>query len=457
MVEKVQLTNGKEISYLELLDTTQDFLKSNYSAEYTALLDKTDIDAEKGMVDLISRSMIRIGYFSSTDEHLKELSIRLFGDMSGLSILAKYLNHLEDDYADLEEINGNAWNSIVLKHTGGRTEFKEDSFLSPQHSVDIIRQIVEKNGGTLDDSTPAVTSDIGPNIRITALISPIVPKNSGAIFSIRITRPHNIDKEKLVSSGTASEENISFFKMCVNYGVPCVVSGAQYSGKTTMINYLLSLMPNEVRIYLDEEGSREIDAVLFDEDGRMVNQVIPCLTRPDKKNDERNFDATRLLQFALRFDSDVIVPQEIRDEAAINAVECARTAALVLTSIHAKSAKGTYKRIVTLMQLKSNQREDSLMGLAVEAFPIVIHMTRGKDGQPRVMEILEGEAYTHDKGLISRTLYRFAVEDNIRQSDGSIKVIGQFERVRGISENLKSYLLDQGAPKKLVEQYAKEV
>jgi pilus assembly protein CpaF len=108
------------------------------------------------------------------------------------------------------------------------------------------------------------------------------------------------------------------------------------------------------------------------------------------------------------------------------------------------------------MQLDSNMNEHTLMRLAVEAFPLIIHMARLKDGTPRIMEVLEGEKYDSEKGLVCRTLFRYAVEDTIEKQNGGYAVIGKFERVHGISEEMQRLLLNHGAPKKLVEQYAAE-
>jgi pilus assembly protein CpaF len=451
MIEKIKITSGKRIPYVDLLDQTQKYVSAEYSAEVSSLVGRDD--SEPQMREIISRSLINLKFFSPSDSRLNEIKSRLYEDMAGMSFLSKYLNHL-DKYSDLEEINGN-WNSIHMKYTGGRTELKEESFLSPQHALDTIKRILQNHGGILDDATPEVTGDIGSNIRITAKKAPLIPESFGVYFSIRITRPHSITNERLVESGTVSTDIMEFLQTCVKYMISMVVSGKQYAGKTTMINFLLSLLPDNVIKYLIEEGSRELDLIKYDKDGRMINQVIPCLVRPseDKK---QNYDAKKELQFGLRYDSDVFVPQEMRAEEAVTAVECARTGSMVVSTTHSNDAASTYSRIMTLMQLESNQKEDTLMRLVVEAFPLIIHMARPKDGLPRVMEVLEGERYSKEDGLICRTLYRYAVEDNIENKDGSVKVIGHFERVHGISERLQRILLTNSAPKKLVDFYAKE-
>lgn len=75
------------------------------------------------------------------------------------------------------------------------------------------------------------------------------------------------------------------------------------------------------------------------------------------------------------------------------------------------------------------------------------------DGTRRVMEVLEAERYSQEEGLKTRSLFKFCVDDNIEHKDGTVKVKGHFEKVNGISKRLQRILLNNGAPKKIVEHY----
>ena len=50
------------------------------------------------------------------------------------------------------------------------------------------------------------------------------------------------------------------------------------SGKTTIMAWLLSNVPNNRRLITIEEGSREFDLVKRDEDGNILNSVVHLLT-----------------------------------------------------------------------------------------------------------------------------------------------------------------------------------
>lgn len=440
------------VEYIKMLENVQNYIAKNNSVEVAAL--RNADERETKMKAIIKRTVINLNYFTRYDEKLKSAVSLLYEDMAGMSFLAKYLRNIEK-YPDLEEININAWNSVNLLLSGNKTIQTDESFLSPKQAVDIIKNIISMHGQTIDNSEPGVTSYITENIRITAFIPPIVSKEVGVTASIRITRPDNLSTQSLTEEGTVSKEIMEFLLTCVNKGVSTVIGGKMGAGKTCFLNYILSLLPNYERIYLIEEGSRECKLAKYDENGKMINQVISTLTRPS--NDKRqNFDASKLLELGLRYDGDYIVPQEMRSGEAYVATESARTGSTVLTTIHSNDAERTYTRMMTLMQKASDQSEDTLMRLAVEAFPLSVYMKKCDDGVRRVMEVLEAVSYSHESGLDCRTLYRFAVDDNIKDSDGKTKEVkGHFEKVYGISKRLQRILLNNGVEKSKVEYYAK--
>jgi pilus assembly protein CpaF len=452
-MDQVNLAVKKKFDYIEILKTVQKYISDNHHSEVSKLTGR--VDADQRMKAIVKRSLINLGIYKASDENIDTIVSKLHEDMAGISFLSKYLNHLED-YPDLEEININKWDSVVLYYSGGRIKFSDETFLSPQHSLDVLRNILAKNNESIDDAIPAVTSSITDNIRITAYKYPLIPKEFGVVASIRITRPQMISEKTLIKGDSVSLDIMDFLLDCMKYSVSMCIAGKQGSGKTTMLNYLLSKISPQKRINPIEVGSRELSLLRFDDKGRLLNQVIPVLTRPNPDNREQNFDSSRMLQFGLRFDIDIFVPQELRAGEAYDAQEAAHTGSNVFATIHSNDAESTYSRIMTLEQMASNQDEDTLMRLAVEAFPIIIYMRKLEDKVRRVMEVLEGEQYIRGQGLKCHTLFQYVVEDNIEKTDGSVEVIGHFEQVEGISPRFQRLLLNNGAPKKLVDKYTQK-
>lgn len=87
------------------------------------------------------------------------------------------------------------------------------------------------------------------------------------------------------------------------------------------------------------------------------------------------------------------------------------------------------------------------MRLMVEAFPIAIYVKQLEDGSRRIMEVIHAEQYDKVSETVKyNTLFQYRIEDNIKDSDGNIRVVGRHIRYLGISETMKQQFLDNGMP-----------
>jgi pilus assembly protein CpaF len=143
----------------------------------------------------------------------------------------------------------------------------------------------------------------------------------------------------------------------------------------------------------------------------------------------------------------------MKSAEAFAAQEAARTGHAVITTIHANSCEATYARMETLCKLKYDINDKTLNRLVTEAFPIIAFMKRLEDSTRKIMEITECEILPNGSRRL-RTLFRFNVSEN-RIENGKVRVIGKYEKVSGISENLQKRLLENGMPFNLLENIMK--
>lgn len=137
----------------------------------------------------------------------------------------------------------------VTYHSGYMLKIPEH-FYSPQHATDIVKRLLHHSGMIIDNATPMAQGHLPGNTRITALKEPIVDADRGISVSIRLLHPSRVTREQIVAGGNATQTMIDFLCMCLRYGVSFVVAGATSSGKTTLLNALLSSVPNNKRIAL---------------------------------------------------------------------------------------------------------------------------------------------------------------------------------------------------------------
>lgn len=436
--------NSKHLfsTYEELLNTVQRYMSNTFEDLLSGEMNDSDVKLVKEYIKqyLVSNTI------KFEDFNEDELTNKLFSDMAEFSFLTPMLKNAEK--IRLEEIDINSWEDIDIIIAGNRMKSPE-TFLSPQHSVDIIRRMLQVSGTVIDDGSPTALGSLAKNIRITALKSPILDDDVGIAASIRIVKKSAISRENL-AQGTATMGMLDFLTCLVNYGISICVAGNTGSGKTSTASWLMSTLPDSKRIYTIEEGSREFNLIKRSKNGKICNSIIHTVTKSSVDN-KNKITQENLLDFALRFNPDVICVGEMRSSEAFAAQEAARTGHTVITTIHSKTASGAYMRMITLAKRAYEFSDDTLMKMMVEAFPIIVFQRQLQDGSRKMTEIIEGEDYINGK-LIYRTLFRYVVDDNA-VTNGKSNIEGHFEMVQNISESLRNELIQNGAPKRIADLF----
>lgn len=430
-------------SYNDLLVTVQNYMSNTYENLLSSDMSEADSKLVKDYIrQYLVTHNVRIGEMSED-----ELTDKLFSDMAEYSFLTKLLKNSEKMH--LEEIDINSWDDIDLIVAGHRYKSPE-TFSSPQHAIDIVRRMLQANGSVIDDGKPAALGSLAKNIRITALKTPLLDDEVGIAASIRVVGKNTLSKTKLAED-TATMGMLDFLSIAVKYGISICIAGNTGSGKTSTASWLMSTLPDSKRIYTIEEGSRELDLVRRDSSGRITNSVIHTLTKTslDKSNEVTQ---ENLLDYALRFNPDVICVGEMRSREAFAAQEAARTGHTVITTIHSKTAAGAYMRMTTLAKRAYEFSDETLMKMMVEAFPVIVYQRQLEDTSRKITEIIEGEDYIN--GVLKyRVLFRYVVDDNSAVKNGKTVIEGHFEKVDGISEKLRSEIIQNGAPKRFADYF----
>lgn len=429
-------TEGKDFG--SVLQEVQEYISGSYSS----LISQGGEDAKEQLQRYITKYLQdqRIAVAGMTQT---ELADAIYSEMAEYGFLTSYI------YGDgIEEININSWRDIEVQYSDGRNEKLEEHFDSPEHALAVIRRMLHASGMVLDNASPLVTGHLTRNTRIAAMKSPVVDEDVGVAASIRIVNRHNLSREDLLRSGTATEEMLDWLSVFLRYGISICVAGATSSGKTTAAGWLLTTIPDSKRIFTIENGSRELDLVR-EKDGRVCNSVIHTITR-ESENAKQNIDQDMLLDMALRYHPDIICVGEMRSAEAYAAQEAARTGHGVLTTIHSNSSQATWRRMVTLCKRKHEMADDTLMDLVTEAFPIVVFAKQLEDKSRKIMEIMECEILPTGERRYN-TLYHFKIEEN-RLEDGKYRIKGRHEAVNPISESLQKRFIDNGMPQEVLTQ-----
>lgn len=441
---------NEELTYEQVLEEVQKYFAENYASTIAGAGEGDTQKATELLKELMAQYCAKRKY-AIAGITTEELCEKLYEDMAGYSFLRKWIYK-----PGVEEVNINAYNDIEVIMNSGRSIKIPDKFTSPQHAIDVVRRMLNACGMVIDDTMPSVIGFLDKNVRISVDKTPIVDPDVGVNASIRIVNQQTVSEEKLLESESATAEMLHFLKACIRYGVSVCIAGSTGSGKTTVMAWLLSNVPDNRRLITIEEGSREFDLVKRDAEGNILNSVVHLLTRPHE-NPTMNINQDFLLERVLRKHPDVIGVGEMRSAAeSLSAAESSRTGHTVCTTIHSNSCTSTYRRMMTLAKRKYNMDDSVLMQIMVEAYPIVVFTKQLEDRSRKIMEIIEGEDFEDGK-LQYRSLYKYEVVDNIMDKNGKPRVVGHHKKIRSISEELKKRLLDNGISHKELEEFWKEV
>ena len=435
----------------EVLDEVQSYISSKYSALVVDGINNVgsgNDEVKKQVKRYIGKYLLdyRLSVEGMTQE---ELIDKLYTEMAEFSFLTKYIFG-----TGIEEININAWDDVEVQYSNGTTVKLDEHFESPDHAINVVRRMLHVSGMVLDNTSPAILGHLSKNIRIAVLKTPLVDEDVGVAASIRIVNAQKLTKEDFLRSGTATDEMMEFLSFVVRYGASTTVAGATSSGKTTLTGWLLTTIPDDKRIYTIENGSRELDLVKRDENGRIINKVIHTITR-ESEDEKKSITQDNLLDMALRFHPDYIVVGEMRSSEADSAQEAARTGHTVITTIHSNSCEATWRRMVTLCKRKYPNVDDNvILNLVTEAFPIVVYAKQLENKARRIMEIMECEIKP-DGERVYHTLYRYRITEN-RVCDGKFVIKGEHVKMNNPSPSLQRRMLENGASQEELDKFIRK-
>ena len=419
----------RTIEFVPLLSRVQEYISSRYSA---ALTETEKLSQLRSYIEKYLRDYNYKVEGLNTDG----LTEKLYCEMAEYSVLTPFLGR-----ENVEEININSWDDIAITYTNGKIVKLKEHFFSPQHATDIVKRLLNHSGMIIDNASPLAQGHLPNNTRITALKAPIVDEEAGISASIRLLHPSRVNRQQIIKNGNATEKMVDFLCMAMRYGVSTVVAGATSSGKTTLLNALLSTIPDSKRVFTIESGSRELSLVRRNKAGIITNNVVHTLSRP---SDNAAFDIPQeeLVVYSLRYNPDIICIGEMRNVECYAAVEASLTGHTVVSTVHAFAADSAHMRIALLCQKKFPIDFKTSLMQAGQAFPLVVYTHKLENNERKIMDISECEILPNGERMY-HTLFRYHITKN-EIINGKLVTEGYFEQPEIMSESMQRKLLQFG-------------
>jgi pilus assembly protein CpaF len=168
--------------------------------------------------------------------------------------------------------------------------------------------------------------------------------------------------------------------MCVLSGQNILVSGATQSGKTTLLNALLSsARPGERIVTVEETFELDLSA----------RDTVAMQCRQPSLEGTGEVGLRRLIKEALRMRPDRLIVGEVREAEALDLLIALNSGLPGMCSIHANSGRDALAKLCTLPLLAGrNIDSDFVVPTVASSIDIVVHCELERTGKRRVAEIL---------------------------------------------------------------------
>jgi len=250
-----------------------------------------------------------------------------------------------------------------------------------------VRNIARVLGGEINDETPLLDSRLPDGSRVAAAIPPC--SRRGTTLTIRKFPSRRFTPDELVQEGTLPIDVLAYLAEAVRNHRNILISGGTSTGKTTMLEALVTFIEPSERVVLIEETA-EVKIVLenlVEFEARREQPGRPAVTIRD------------LLRATLRHRPDRILVGEVRGGEAFDLLQALNTGhSGTLSTIHANSAKLAVSRFITcVLQSGIDLPYRAIQSNIADALDLILHVER-RNGRRYLAELLRLAGYdpVHD-------------------------------------------------------------
>jgi pilus assembly protein CpaF len=309
--------------------------------------------------------------------------------MNGFETILPFLKPIEHLLLDdsVSEVMINGADSVFIEKRG---------FLEPVKGVSLgerallvaVKNIARRLGDDISEAKPILDSRLPDGSRVAAVIPPCSLR--GVTLTIRKFSSRHFELEDLVAAGTLDRGLANQLEDYVLKRRNILVAGGTGAGKTSLLNAMARLIPDDERLLLIEDTA-EIQihhANLVRLEARPAQNGVPAVAIRD------------LLKAALRHRPDRILLGEVRGQEAFDLLQLLNTGhAGTISTIHANSAREGLSRFTScVLQSGIEIPYRAVKSSIADSLNVVVHLER-RPGRRSISEVVEVRRYDPDSDL----------------------------------------------------------
>ncbi len=359
--------------------------------------------------------------------------IQLFHSLRRLDILQELM---EQEEITEVMVNG-PWKIFYEKE--GELFSWDRHFASKEKLEQVVQQIAGISNKTINEADPILDTRLPDGSRVNIVLPPA--GIDGPYLTIRKFSQVPISLSQLTALESLSEEMKAFLSLSVRSGYNVFVSGGTGSGKTTFLNALTQVIPDQERVVVIEDSA---ELQLFS-----ISNLVRMETRNMNSNGAKEISIRHLIRTSLRMRPDRIIVGEVRGAEALDLLQALNTGHDGgLSTGHGNSCTDMLHRLETMVLMGMDLPLPAVRGQISAGIDLIVHLGRLRDQSRKVLEICEVDGMK-DGEISLRSLYRFQEVD---RKGGSIH--GFWERVAPLKNREK--MQRSGHLRELEELYQTE-
>ena len=303
-----------------------------------------------------------------------------------LSFFDPVRRYLDDPSVTEVMINGPGRIYIERK---GKLQKVEEVFPNSKALYAALRNSAQYVGKHVDEERPLLEGRLPDGSRLAAVLPPA--GNGGPYVAIRRFFGEKLTMAKLLQFGSLTEDAAQMIRVLVESKQNVVIAGGTSSGKTSLLNAVSELIPEDERVVVIED-SKEL-ALLRD-------HVVTLEGRPADAKGRGEVTIRSLFRITLRMRPDRIVIGELRGGEALDLVQAMTSGhGGCLTTLHATYPRDVLTRLETMAMMADIEMPLPAMRAQIaSAVDIVLQASRFRDGTRKITHISEIIGFDMQKG-----------------------------------------------------------
>jgi pilus assembly protein CpaF len=262
----------------------------------------------------------------------------------------------------------------VSVEKGGRIEDTDVRFGSNEEVRQVVEEVLAMIGQKIEEGKTLYDVRLSDNSRMMAILSPTSINGHSVVFHKWMTK--QITWEKLFEYKSVLPEVRDLIQSAIRAHVSILVAGGTASGKTTVANRIVELIPFEERVVAVEQTHElqfDHPRSVFLEAGGNVSIAL---------ND--------LLTAGSKMRPDWLVIGELHGAETLHAMQIMGNGHSAISTMHATSAENALARLETLCLMANlGLGLDDIRQIIASALRLIIYQERLPNGRRKIVQMVE--------------------------------------------------------------------